>query len=141
MKLLKDILFKNMTKRAFIFFILFILVKVAFCQHGYEDYDDDDDEKWTLAEVGSSLLIGGVSALAGFLIMQIKVMNSLGKIILGIGIFVGGIAVVFYLMQIIAMILSAAFNFALKLAIIVGVVLLAGWIIKGIYDWIVGNSK
>lgn len=141
MKLLKNILFKNMTKRAFIFFILFILVKVAFCQHGYEDYDDDDDEKWTLAEVGSSLLLGGALALAGFLLMQIKAINSLGKIILGIGIFVGGIAVVFYLLQIIAIVLSAVFSFAFKLAIIIGIVLVVIVIIKAIYDWIIGNSK
>lgn len=140
MKLLKNILLKNITKRAFIFFILFILVKVAFCQHGYEDYDDDD-ENLTLAEVGSSLLIGGALALAGFLIMQIKAINSLGKIILGIGIIVGGIAVVSYLLQIIAIVLSAVFSFAFKLAIIIGIVIVVIVIIKAIYDWIVGNSK
>jgi hypothetical protein len=143
MKILKNFFFKNLTKRTLIFFILFILFKVAFCQHDYGDSGDweDDDENLTLAEVGSSLLIGGSFAIVGFLIMQIKVMNSLGKILLGIGAFVGGIAVVLYLLQIIAIILSAAFNLALKLAIIVGVILLAVWIIKGIYDWISGNTK
>ena len=118
-------------------------MKLAYSQYdsgGSADFDDDE-EKITLAGVGVSLLMGGIVALAGFLIMQIKATNTFGKILLGIGAIVGGGAVVIYLLQVIGMILSAAFSLAYKLAIIVGVVLLAGWIIKGIYNWISGNSK
>jgi hypothetical protein len=135
-----------MKKKLLITLLLFTIVKVALCQ--YDSYDrggsaayDDDEEKMTLADVGGSLLMGGVLAVAGFLIMQIKATNTFGKILLGIGAIVGGGAVVIYLLQVIGMILSAAFSLAYKLAIIVGVVLLAGWIIKGIYNWISGNSK
>ena len=130
-------------KKSVIFLIFFLVIKLAYSQYdrgGSADFDDDE-EKMTLAGVGISLLIGGICALVGFLIMQIKAINTLGKILVGIGAIVGGFAVLQYLLQIIAMILSAALSLAYKLAIIVGVVLLAGLIIKGIYNWVTGNNK
>jgi len=143
MEYLKNILYNHMKKSVSFFVLFFLVIKLAYSQYdrgGSADFDDDE-EKMTLAGVGISLLISGIFAFIGFLIMQIKAISTLGKIMVGIGAIVGGFAVLKYLLQIIAMILSAALSLAYKLAIIVGVVLLAGWIIKGIYNWVTGNNK
>lgn len=131
-------------KKSFSIFLLFLLLtKTVFSQYdkgGSLEWDDDED-KWTLARVGFDLAGGAVLAVIGYLVMQFKATNTFGRILVGIGAFLGGGAVVIYLLQVIGMILSAAFSLAYKLAIVVGVILLAVWIIKGVYDWITGNNK
>jgi hypothetical protein len=73
--------------------------------------------------------------------MQFKALNGLGKIILGIGAFIGLGTLLMYLLQVIGKILSAAFGLAWKIAIVVIVILVVYAIIKTLYDWITGNNK
>ena len=132
-----------MNKKLFILILFLFAAQFAYCQYDHGSYNDDidDEEKYTIASVGYSLISGGVIAIIGFLIMQIKILNTIGKIILGIGALLGIGTLFIYLLQKIELLLSVAFSLAWKLAIIIGVVIVIGIIIRSIYDWIWGNNK
>ncbi len=129
-------------KKLFLLLLFIFAAQFAYSQYDHGSYNDDidDEEKYTIASVGYSLISGGVIAIIGFLIMQIKVLNTFGKIILGIGALLGLGTLLIYLLQKIEFLLSAAFSLAWKLAIIIGVVIVIGIIIRSIYDWICGDK-
>jgi hypothetical protein len=131
-----------MKRSLYLFALLLIISKVAYCQmdRGGDMYWDDEDDEWTLERVGFDLAAGTVLAVIGYLIMQIKAVKTLGQILIGIGAFLGIGAVLLYLLQIIGMILSAVFSFALKAALVVGAIVVVFWILKSIYGWISGNK-
>jgi hypothetical protein len=130
-------------KKLIILLVLFFSTQLVYCQYDSGAYNDDidDDEKYTIATVGFSLISGGIIAIIGFLVMQIKPLNTFGKIILGIGAFLGLGTLLMYILQIIQMLLSAAFNLAWKIAIVIAIIFVIWVIIRSIYDWICGNNK
>ena len=131
-----------MKNKLFIFLFIILLVQIMYGQDDYgRAYDNiEDEEKYTFATVGYSLISSGVLAIIGFLIMQIKPLNTFGKIILGIGAFIGLGTLVVYILQKIEMLLSAAFSLAWKIVIVIAIIFFIWLIIRSIYDWICGNK-
>ena len=119
-------------------FIFFLFLKVAYSQwdRGGSLSYEDEEESMTLKEVGFSLATGAVLAVVGYLLMQIKPVSGLGKFAIGLGAIIGLGSLVIYILQILSIILAATLSFAFKVGIVIGVIVIAVWILKGIYEWI-----
>lgn len=98
-------------------------------------YDDEDD-----IDIDSTLymtLIGGGIFVVGYIIAQIKFLEKIGGVIYVIGAIIGGLGIV----GIALFLLEWAMRTAITMAIYIGAVVLAGYILYQIYLWIVGEKK
>jgi hypothetical protein len=123
--------------------ITFLVISLPLlAQHNYDDYSDDyGDEEWmSLGQVGLTLVSGLVFAGVGYLLSKIKPISVLGKVIMWIGLISGGGSVVLYILQIIGMLLSAAFSLAWKLLIIGVICYIVYLFVSGIVGWLRKNS-
>jgi hypothetical protein len=101
----------------------------------------DDDEGITAKELGFSIVAGGILAIVGYALSQIQALKGLGSIIFGIGVIYLGLTVLVFVFQIVAIILAAAFNIAIKL-VIVGVICIVAYLIcKFVYDLFTGKKS
>lgn len=119
-------------------FVFFLVLKVAYSQwdRGGSLGYDDDEESMTLRDVGFTLAGGAVLAVVGYLLMQIKSISGLGKFLVGFGAILGVGNLILYLLQILSIVLTATISIAFKVAVVIGAIVLAIWILKGIYEWI-----
>jgi hypothetical protein len=111
-----------------VWFTLLTLISLKlFAQDDYYDDDENIDMKSSFIMA----LIGGGIFLVGRGLAEVKSLAGLAKVLLAIGAFVAFLGVCGIAM----IILQAALNIALKIAIVIGAIILAGWIIKGIVNW------
>lgn len=94
----------------------------------------DDDESIDSKDLGFTIVIGGILAIIGYVISQIKSLKGLGSIIFGLGAIIVGLIILLVVLKILAFILSAAFNIAIKLLIIGGICFVAYIVGKFIYE-------
>ena len=124
-------------------FIYLTLISLFIISISYGQVDRgggyEDNEPMTIDTVWGNLLMGGCFAVIGFLLMLLKSTEGLGKVLIGIGAFIGIGAVILYiiekLMMGVSMVLSVAFKFVLALVIIYIVVS----IFRGIFNLLTGK--
>jgi hypothetical protein len=102
-------------------------------------YEDEDDEPMTMERVEDGLIIGAILAGVGFLFTLIPFTNTLGKVFIGIGAFVGIGGLVIYILERLFYLLGLALNLGFKLAIIGIAIYLAFSIVKYLYDLVFGK--
>jgi hypothetical protein len=117
-----------------LFLVIGKIVHAQWDRGGSLDYDDEEIR--TIEDVGVSIVVGLIFAVVGYILMQIKAVNGLGKVLVGLGLIVAAGSIVVYLLQIVGMLLSVALSFALKVALVIGAFLLVISILKGIYEWL-----
>jgi len=132
-----------MKKHIPILIMLFALCNLAYSQdyEGGRPSDIEDEEIITLTEVGYSLISGVILAFIGFLIKQIKSIEGLGNLFIIIGAILGGGTLLLYILQIVEIILTTVVGFAIKAALVIGIIIVVFWILRSIYEWLTGNNK
>jgi hypothetical protein len=124
-----------MKKLVSLSFALFILINLAYSQYDRgRSYDYEDGESLSLQSVGLAILFGAVFAVVGYVLMQIKALSGFGKLLVGIGAFVGIGTVALFIISFVLKIVAAAVSIGLKIAVIVGGLFLVGYAIRSIYD-------
>ena len=128
-------------KIIFCFFALMLMLNsVTYCQRDWgRGYEDEEDDPMTLKEVGHMLLAGACIAGLGFLLSLVSFTASLGKIIMGIGAFLGIGCVVIYLLQQLFALLAVVVSVGVKLALAGFAVYVVFAILAGIYNWLTGK--
>ena len=128
-------------KIIFCFFALMLMLNsVTYCQRDWgRGYEDEEDDPMTLKEVGHMLLAGACIAGLGFLLSMLSFTESLGKIIMGIGAFLGIGCVVIYLLQQLFALLAVVVSVGVKLALAGLAVYVVFAILAGIYNWLTGK--
>lgn len=101
----------------------------------------DDDENMSAKDLGFSIVAGGILAIVGYAISQVKALKGLGSIIFGLGAILLGLTVLVFVFQILSIILSAAFNIAIKLAIVGGICFVGYIIVMFFYELFTGKKK
>lgn len=121
-----------------VFLFMLALNSVSYCQiDGDGEYEGD--EPMTLEVVGHMLLAGACIAGVGFLVSLLSFTETLGKLIMGIGGFIGiGSAVVFLIQRLIAL-LALVLDVGIKLFLFGIAVLAIISIINSIYRWLTGK--
>ena len=113
------------------FFLLLAITKL----YAQDDYYDEDglsmNEGFIMAAIGAGIF------LFGRLIGEIKAISGLGSVIMVIG----GIVCFLGLFSIAMVILTAAINAALKIAMVIGAIALVIWIISGVVSMIKEKSN
>lgn len=119
----------NRMKTLFVLWSLFVSLK-AFA---YDDEEDKIDPEFSFYMILAGLGLLGVGAL----ISQVKISEGFGKIIGGIGFFIGGFGV----LGLALILLEWAMKTAVTLALYIGAIALAGYILYHIYLWLFGKKK
>jgi hypothetical protein len=122
---------KNYYTITFLLTLLFTATK----SFAYDDYDYDEDDL-SMADVSMLLIFGGGILFAGFLIGQLKPLEGFGRVVMIIGAIIGGIG----LLNIALMILSWAISTAVTLALYVGGLFVAGYILYSLYNWLFASK-
>ena len=110
-------------------FATIVIFLFSSCEGSEDQYIDES----TPYAIG----FGALLFIVGYIIEQIEVLASFGRILKWIGAIFGGLAllmVVFYLLEIA---LKAILYLAIGIGIIVGII----WVISEIYKWLTGNKK
>jgi hypothetical protein len=123
-----------------LFFFAFLSPSICLAQmdRGY-GYEDEDDEPMTMERVEDGLIMGAILAGVGFLFTLIPFTNTLGKVFIGIGAFVGIGGLVIYILERLFYLLGLALNLGFKLAIIGIAIYLAFSIVKYLYELVFGK--
>ena len=106
-----------------------VLLLLGIKLYAQDDYDSSEDSI-SIKDTLIMAAVGGGLYLLGKLISEAKAVSGLGNIIMAIGAFIGIIGVG----TIGILILEAAMSLALKIAVIVGVIALGIWIVRGIME-------
>lgn len=111
--------------------VLMILVDIK--AFAYADDEDKIDPKFS----GYMILAGVVLLAIGAAIASVKAMEGFGKLISGLGFFIGGFGV----LGLALILLEWAVKTAITLALFIGGLALAGYILYQIYLWLFGPKK
>ena len=106
-----------------------ILILWTFKLYAQDDYEDSEDNL-SVNDMLITVAIGGGIILVGWIISGVKALSGLANLVMGIGAFIAGLAI----LALVGVILQAAISLALKIAIVVGVIALGIWIISGIIE-------
>jgi hypothetical protein len=122
-----------------VFILVLGLNPVSYAQiegdRGYEE-----DEPITLERVSHMLLVGTCIAGVGFLVSQLNFTETFGKIIIGIGGFIGIGGVILYLIQQLLALLSVVLNVGIKIFLFGCAVFVVISVVGGIYRWFTGGN-
>jgi hypothetical protein len=129
-------------------YISILMMLLIFSNLAYSQYYDrgrpsdiEDEEIVTLSEVGFSLMAGAILAFVGYLLKQIKAIEGLGNLLIILGAILGGGSLLIFILQIVEMILTTVVSFAIKAALVIGIIIIAFWLLRSIYEWLTGNNK
>lgn len=129
-------------------YISALMMLLVLCNLTYSQYYDrgrpsdiEDEEIVTLSEVGFSLMAGSILAFVGYLIRQIKAIEGLGNLLIILGAILGGGSLLIFILQIVELILTTVVSFAIKAALVIGIIIVIFWLLRGIYEWLTGNNK
>lgn len=129
-------------------YISILMMLLIFSNLAYSQYYDrgrpsdiEDEEIVTLSEVGFSLMVGAILAFVGYLLKQIKAIEGLGNLLIILGAILGGGSLLIFILQIVEMILTTVVSFAIKAALVIGIIIIAFWLLRSIYEWLTGNNK
>jgi hypothetical protein len=125
------------------------MIFFALCNFAHSQYYDrgrpsdfeDEEEIITLSEVGFSLMAGAILAFLGNLLKQIKAIEGLGNLLIILGAILGVGSLLIFLLQIVELILTTVVGFAIKAALVIGIIIVVFWILRSIYEWLTGNNK
>lgn len=129
-------------------YISILMMLLIFSNLAYSQYYDrgrpsdiEDEEIVTLSEVGFSLMASAILAFVGYLLKQIKAIEGLGNLLIILGAILGGGSLLIFILQIVEMILTTVVSFAIKAALVIGIIIIAFWLLRSIYEWLTGNNK
>ncbi|WP_345161341.1 hypothetical protein [Nibribacter koreensis] len=96
-----------------------------------------DEAPPSFLELASLLAFGGGIALVGFLVERAKFLQNVGKVIKGIGVLLGALAVI----CLACILLDWALATAITLALYVGSLTLAGYLLYVAYHWLFSAKR
>jgi hypothetical protein len=86
-------------------------------------------------------MAGAILAFLGYLLKQIKAIEGLGNLLIILGAILGVGSLLIFLLQIVELILTTVVGFAIKAALVIGIIIVVFWILRSIYEWLTGNNK
>ncbi len=118
--------------------MLVLLIMLAFPLFA-QDYYEDEEELMTWSKFLWGVFGGAVVGGVGYAVAQVKPISGLGKVFMFLGFGWGALTLIVGVLQVLSIILVAAFGLAWKIAIVVLVIGIAYAVITGIVKWFKGN--
>jgi hypothetical protein len=100
----------------------------------------DDDELITIETVVVDIIFGAIVAGIGFVLKELRLSESIGEVLIGIGAFIGIGVLVVYLLQLLFILIGIMLNIGLFIAIIGLAIFLSSIIVKYIYNLLTGKQ-